>query len=1154
MKLIKIFSIFILLPALLAGRSGIIEKKTALYNQNFKFISKAKEKNTKSFVLKNPNYTNENQNLLKACTPQITLTPGIPFNGDTVNESNKFSGIDYPGLGWDEAGPDFVHQLTTTTSCDLRIHIDPDPNTYPDLDLILIPDIGSGCDTNNWYFAGDHTIIYPDAPAGTYYIIVDGYTKDDAGPYTLYTACAKDLLIIDADGSGTTGPMLCGGSYCQDVWANSTYGTNYFYKAALDGITPAITYSYWDKTAYGGKLPEESTLYNYKSIIWFSGQAWGDSNPNTEPMIITKDNEELLRKYLNLGGRIAMIGQDILWDYSGGEDGRLPDGSILNDYFQINSVYNDVWSTYAPDETFIYSTCNSTIPSIPIWGVPGNPLGDNFGCDNSFYLFCLFRNSNGAPFHSWIDSIFSRYGEPAFDTYWKSTNDKTTLPAGIRYTASLGIVDWFKTAFFAFSPETNYRTGDTTTVITRLRALLKRTLDWFEEDSTSTRVPSGIDFYADFDDTTYGDGDGMPEPGETFDLIFGVQNNSGYSISLKAYEGFEDWYTTLPSPWCKDLGKISNGNFSEVSFQMTLDSSTPIGYRFTPLINVSQYLNETFEGTGGFDYDGWIHYPIVGTTDWVWTTAQSQSPTHSWYAPDVTSANDKVLESPIIYVNQSTTLSFYHRYTFEGSQTYCYDGGTIEYATGPLFSNWTVIPDTWFTQNGFNGTVSSSYSNPIGGKRAYCGSQTSWYQTIINLSSLAGKEVIIRWHEGDDSSTGSTGWYVDSITISETYNTTVGFGLFIGQADVMLVKDEFWLPNTTAVDMYEQKIKSIQNPQTGQPFTVAQWDTSVFAAPSYNWYGLPNDRMKNYLFVIWFTGFDFLWTLTPNPWETSIGIDPEAEISYFLQNKYSETGIPAKLILSSQDYLYDKYEGRSINIPQNDFARVHLKVDYVEQDYIKDTSTMLKGIDGVWDSEKMNMSLNNDKAAGAYFKNYADLIDADFSEEGTEYVWTYNFPGSFSATQNLKKDRSSRFLFMPFAFENLQDGTPDGFPSKKRFLEKVMCQMLMSGSSSYPPCGYSRPYPAYSFTIYGIKQGTSDAYIYWSSPGSFTNCAGEEITGLYRIYGALDNPNRASFSLLSKIGQEFYLGTENVPAGSCFYYELRDWVDSFDVPAVSSCP
>jgi len=1142
---VKILSVLLFLPALMAGRNGIVEKKHNFYNQSFKFISKAPEKNNKPLKI-NLNFgNNQNKNLLKACTEDITLNPGEPFRGDTTGYPNRFSDGDYPSLGWDEGGPDVVHKITISGNCDFRIHIDPDPIIYPDLDIILIPDFGSGCDTANWYYAGDHTIIYPNAPAGTYYIIVDGYTKEDYGPYTLYTACAKDLLVIDADGSGTSGPKLCGTSYCKDVWANSTYGTNYFYKAALDGMSPAPTYTYWDKTANGGNLPPASTLYNYKSILWFSGQAWGDSDPGTPPKIITANDEEILRNYLNLGGRMMIIGQDILWDYSNGIDGRLPDGSILNDYFQINEVYNDVWTS---SDAFIYSTCSSTYASIPLWGVPGSPLGDNYGCDNTFYIFCLF--TSGAPFTSYVDSILSRYGEPAYDTYYKSTNDKTLLPAGIRYSASLGIGDWFKTAFLAFSPETNYRTGDTTTVITRLRGLLKRTLDWFEEDDTTTRG-ADLNVYGLFDDSS-GNNNGIPDPGETFNLVLGVENLGRSKIGVKAYEGFEDWYTTLSTTnWCQDFGYINPGSYNEMSFTMTLSSSTPIGYRLQPLFNISEYLTENFEDTDGFDLAGWDHYSISGTPpiDWIWTTAQSQSPTHSWFAQDVDYISDKVLVSPPIYVGHNTTLNFYHRYTFESN---CYDGGTLEYAIAPDYSNWTVVPDSWFTAGGFNGTVSSGWENPIGGKRAWCGSQTSWTQVSINLSTLSEKTVIFRWHEGDDNSTGSTGWYVDSINISENYYLTAGFGVFVGQPDVLIVKDEYWLPNTTGVDIYETKIKSIQNPQTGQNYTTAVWDTSLFAAPTYSTYGLPNDFMKNYKFVVWFTGYDFAYTLLPDPWEQYLGINPETELSTFLQNKYTDTGDPARLILSSQDYFYEKYGGRDTNIPQSDFGRVHLKVDFVQQDYIKDRTEIVKGIDGVYSTEKMSMALNN-LNDGGYFKNYADLITGDFSEDGTQYLWSYSATGNYSGMTNLRKDRGAKYAFMPFAFENLQDGTPDGFPSKKRFLERIMCQMWMTPSSQYPPCGYSRPTPPYSVTINGIKQGASDAYFTWQQQ-NFQNCLGEPITGFWRVYGALNNPNRGSFSLLSSTPNNWYVGTEEVPAGSCFYYEVRDWVDAFGTPATSSCP
>ena len=180
----------------------------------------------------------------------------------------------------------------------------------------------------------------------------------------------------------------------------------------------------------------------------------------------------------------------------------------------------------------------------------------------------------------------------------------------------------------------------------------------------------------------------------------------------------------------------------------------------------AQTLNETFEGPGGFDLAGWTYSILSGSLNWAWSTAQADTPTHSWYAQDGSSVGDKVLVSPAFGVLANTTVTFRHRYTFEGTSS-CYDGGTLEYALGPGFGTWTVAPDAWFAANGFNGTVSSSYSNPIAGKRAWCFSLANWTQVSLGLSTLSGQSVKLRWHEGDDTSVASTGWYVDSVTISD---------------------------------------------------------------------------------------------------------------------------------------------------------------------------------------------------------------------------------------------------------------------------------------------------------------------------------------------------------------------------------------------------
>lgn len=175
---------------------------------------------------------------------------------------------------------------------------------------------------------------------------------------------------------------------------------------------------------------------------------------------------------------------------------------------------------------------------------------------------------------------------------------------------------------------------------------------------------------------------------------------------------------------------------------------------------------DTFEAAGGFDQAGWTHSPISGSMDWVWSTAHPQSGTHSWFSQSLGSASDRVIVTPSFSVAASTTLSFYHTYNFEGTTT-CYDGGTLEITTNGG-TTWTVMPDAAFTAGAFNGTVSASYSNPIGGKRAWCfGTIGTPALVTVNLGgTYSGTTAKLRWHEGDDSSSTGTGWYIDTVTIN----------------------------------------------------------------------------------------------------------------------------------------------------------------------------------------------------------------------------------------------------------------------------------------------------------------------------------------------------------------------------------------------------
>ncbi len=179
-------------------------------------------------------------------------------------------------------------------------------------------------------------------------------------------------------------------------------------------------------------------------------------------------------------------------------------------------------------------------------------------------------------------------------------------------------------------------------------------------------------------------------------------------------------------------------------------------------------INETFEGAGGFDNAGWTHGAITGATDWTLSTAQSQTPTHSWNSTSLTSVSDRALATPSFGVNPGTTLSFWHTYAFESAtSSSCFDAGTLEYTTDGG-GTWTVVPDAAFIAGGFTGTVSTGFSNPIGGKRAWCNGTIGPMTNVqVNIGSFAnGQNVKIRWHEGDDSSAAVTGWFVDSVVIA----------------------------------------------------------------------------------------------------------------------------------------------------------------------------------------------------------------------------------------------------------------------------------------------------------------------------------------------------------------------------------------------------
>ena len=179
--------------------------------------------------------------------------------------------------------------------------------------------------------------------------------------------------------------------------------------------------------------------------------------------------------------------------------------------------------------------------------------------------------------------------------------------------------------------------------------------------------------------------------------------------------------------------------------------------------------SENFDGT----VVGWSSQATTGTNSWSRVTTQSQSPTSSYFAPGPSNKTTTSLTSSVIPVPAGATnlqLKFWQNRNLQSSL----DAGKLEFSidNGAWFDVEASGSGTVFASNGYNATVSSSGSasgrNEFVGQRAWSGSSSGWVATLVNLTDtakFAGKNLRLRWRIATNSTTSSSGWYVDSIVL-----------------------------------------------------------------------------------------------------------------------------------------------------------------------------------------------------------------------------------------------------------------------------------------------------------------------------------------------------------------------------------------------------
>jgi photosystem II stability/assembly factor-like uncharacterized protein len=164
---------------------------------------------------------------------------------------------------------------------------------------------------------------------------------------------------------------------------------------------------------------------------------------------------------------------------------------------------------------------------------------------------------------------------------------------------------------------------------------------------------------------------------------------------------------------------------------------------------------------------GWVVSWTGAGSPWGTTSSLSDSAPNSAFAPDPGDISDNNLTSPVLAINTaSARLAFRHYYDTEPT----YDGGVLEISIGGSAFSDILSAGGSFVDNGYNGLISSSYSNPLAGRSAWSGNSGGFVTTTASLpAAAAGQSVQLRWRLGSDNSVSASGWYVDTITVTDGF-------------------------------------------------------------------------------------------------------------------------------------------------------------------------------------------------------------------------------------------------------------------------------------------------------------------------------------------------------------------------------------------------
>lgn len=286
-------------------------------------------------------------------------------------------------------------------------------------------------------------------------------------------------------------------------------------------------------------------------------------------------------------------------------------------------------------------------------------------------------------------------------------------------------------------------------------------------------------------------GNGAIDPGEIVTLNLGLKNvglgnatnlvvtlQSSSSITSPSAPQTYGLLSTNQTPVSRSFTFVPVGACGSTiapAFQIQDGSSNLGTITLTlPLGLVTNTFSENFDAvTRPAIPLGWSTIGSGAEPAWYTTNGLYDTAPLSAFSLDAASTGVNELDTPSIAISAGTwQLTFRHYYNLEASGTSTvvgYDGGVLEMKIGG--GAWTDIlaAGGTFVTNGYNRTISSTYSNPLAGRSAWSGNSGGFITTIVNLPAAAsGQNVQFRWRCGTDTSAAAVGWYLDTVKVTAT--------------------------------------------------------------------------------------------------------------------------------------------------------------------------------------------------------------------------------------------------------------------------------------------------------------------------------------------------------------------------------------------------